>query len=63
MKLPFAERLRRFRDRQRWTTAALAEFIGEQIGNELSVRTCENWLQGIREPHPIWRSKIEEAIR
>lgn len=63
MKKPFADRLKRFRDRKRWTTGALAEYIAEQVGTELSVRTVENWLQGIKKPHPIWRNKIEEAIK
>jgi hypothetical protein len=58
----FAQRLMAYRDRNQWTTQALTEHLSDVVGRQISVRTVENWLQALKEPHPLWRDTIENAI-
>lgn len=58
----FSARLTKFRDSRRWPNAALAEYLSDQTRHPISTRTVEDWIQGKRRPHPIWRNTIEAAI-
>ena len=57
----FAQRLAEWRDSQQWTNAALAQYLSEKMGVEVSPRSPEHWIQG-RRPHRIWRKRIERIM-
>ena len=61
-KPSLATQLVAYRDARSWTNQALAEYLSKSIGIEVKVRAVENWNLG-RQPHPIWRSKIMEALK
>ena len=63
MKQKFSHQLQAFRERKRWTAHMIAEYLSGIVGREISDKSIVNWMNGLREPHPIWRAKIEEAIR
>ena len=58
----FAQHLIAYRDANQWTNEGLALDLSRKIGRAVSVRTIENWIQGRKKPHAIWRRWVKEAI-